>query len=137
MNSSTPGLPVHHRLPEFTQTHVHRVGDTIQPSHPLSSLLLLPPIPPSIRVFSNEYSCPIIHNDISSRDIEGSSSIKSQVNTMITNRISKENLMFLINQYYIRLTNIFSITQVVFTVSNTKNNFSNTLQWLLINEVLS
>ena len=45
------GLPVHHQLPEFTQTHVHRVGDAIQPSHPL---LLLPPIPPSIRVFSNE-----------------------------------------------------------------------------------
>ena len=55
MNCSTPGLPVHHQLPEFTQNHVHRVGDAIQPSHPLSSpLLLLPPIPPSIRVFSNE-----------------------------------------------------------------------------------
>ena len=38
MNCSTPGLPVHHHLPEFTQTHVHRVGDAIQPSHPLSSL---------------------------------------------------------------------------------------------------
>ena len=37
MNSSTPGLPGHHQLPEFTQTHVHRVGDAIQPSHPLSS----------------------------------------------------------------------------------------------------
>ena len=36
MNHSTPGLPVHHRLP-FTQTHVHRVGDAIQPAHPLSS----------------------------------------------------------------------------------------------------
>ena len=54
MNCSTPGLPVHHQLPEFTQTHVHRVGDAIQPSHPLLSLLLLPPIPPSIRVFSNK-----------------------------------------------------------------------------------
>ena len=54
MNRSTPGLPVHHQLPEFTQTHVHRVGDAIQPSYLLSSLLLLPPIPPSIRVFSNE-----------------------------------------------------------------------------------
>ena len=42
MNRSTPGLPVHHQLPEFTQTHVHRVGDTIQPSHPLSS-----PSPPA------------------------------------------------------------------------------------------
>ena len=37
MNRSTPGLPVHCQLPEFTQTHVHRVGDAIQPSHPLSS----------------------------------------------------------------------------------------------------
>ena len=37
MNSSTPGLPVHHQLPEFTQTHVCWVGDAIQPSHPLSS----------------------------------------------------------------------------------------------------
>ena len=54
MNPSTPGLPVHHQLPEFTQTHVHRVRNAIQPSHPLLSLLLLPPIPPSIRVFSNE-----------------------------------------------------------------------------------
>ena len=54
MNRNTPGLPVHHQLPEITQTHVHRVGDAIQPSHPLSSILLLPPIPPSIRVFSNE-----------------------------------------------------------------------------------
>ena len=54
VNHSTPGLPVHHQLPGFTQTHVHRVGDAIQPSHSLSSLLLLLPIPPSIRVFSNE-----------------------------------------------------------------------------------
>ena len=54
MNRSTPGLPVHHQLPEFTQTHVHWVGDAIQPSHSLSPLFLLPPIPPSIRVFSNE-----------------------------------------------------------------------------------
>ena len=37
MNRSTPGLPVHHQLPEFTQTHIHRVSDAIQPSHPLSS----------------------------------------------------------------------------------------------------
>ena len=49
MNCSMPGFPVHRQLLEFTQTHVHRVGDAIQPSHPLSS-----PSPPSIRVFSNE-----------------------------------------------------------------------------------
>ena len=54
MNHSTPGLPVHHHLPEFTQTHVHRVRDAIQPFILCRLLLLLPPIPPSIRVFSNE-----------------------------------------------------------------------------------
>ena len=42
MNRSTPGLPVHHQLPEFPQTHIHRVSDAIQPSHPLSS-----PSPPA------------------------------------------------------------------------------------------
>ena len=56
LNRSMPGLPVHHQLLEFTQTHVHQVGDAIQPSHPLSS-----PFPPSldlssITVFSNESS---------------------------------------------------------------------------------
>ena len=43
MNCSTPGLPVHHQLPEFTQTHIHRVSDAIQPSHPLSY-----PSPPAL-----------------------------------------------------------------------------------------
>ena len=53
MNRRPPGLPVHQQLLEFTQTHMHQVGDAIQPSlcHPLC---LLPSIPPSIRVFSNE-----------------------------------------------------------------------------------
>ena len=50
MDCSTPGLPVHHQLPEFTQTHVHWIADAIQPSHPLLS----PSPPASIRVFSNE-----------------------------------------------------------------------------------
>ena len=54
MNRSTPGLPVHHQLPEFTQIHVHQVHDAIQPFVLGRPLLLLPPIPPSIRVFSNE-----------------------------------------------------------------------------------
>ena len=58
MNRSMPGLPVHHQLPEFTQTHIHRVSDAIQPPHPL-----LPPSPPApnpsqhlekTRLFSNE-----------------------------------------------------------------------------------
>ena len=50
MNRSTPGLPVHHQLPEFIQTHVHRVSDAIQPSHPLSS-----PSPPAFNLQSGSF----------------------------------------------------------------------------------
>ena len=49
MNRSTPGLPVHHKLPEFTQTHVHRVSDAIQPSHSLSS-----PSPPAPNPYQHQ-----------------------------------------------------------------------------------
>ena len=49
MNRSTPGLPAHHQLLGFTQTHVHRVGDTIQPSHPLSS-----PSPPAFNLYHHQ-----------------------------------------------------------------------------------
>ena len=54
MDCSTPGLPVHHQIPEFTQTHIPWDSDAIQPSHPPCLLLLPPSIFPSIRVFSNE-----------------------------------------------------------------------------------
>ena len=54
MDCSMPGLPAHHQLPEFTQTHVHCVGDAIQPSHPLPSPSPPPSIFPRIGVFSNE-----------------------------------------------------------------------------------
>ena len=49
MNRNTPGLPVHHQLPESTKTHVNRVGDTIQPSYPLSS-----PSPPALNLFQHQ-----------------------------------------------------------------------------------
>ena len=49
MDCSTPGLPVHHQFPEFTQTHVHGVGDAIQPSHPLSS-----PFPPAFNLSQHQ-----------------------------------------------------------------------------------
>ena len=54
MNHSMPGLPVHHQLPEFTQTYVHQVGSAIQPSHPLSSPSPPAPNPSQHRVFSSE-----------------------------------------------------------------------------------
>ena len=49
MKCSTPGLPVHHQLPEFTQTHVHRVGDATQPPHPL-----LAPPPPALNLSQHQ-----------------------------------------------------------------------------------
>ena len=49
MNCSMPGLPVHHQLPEFTQTHAHRVSDAVQPSHPLSS-----PSPPALNLSQHQ-----------------------------------------------------------------------------------
>ena len=59
MNHSTPCLPVHHQLPEFTQTHAHRVGDAIQPSHPLSSPS--PPAPnPSQQVSAIPIKLPMV-----------------------------------------------------------------------------
>ena len=54
VNHSTPGLPVHHQLQEFTQTHVHRVSDAIQPSHPLSSPSPPAPNPSQHQSLSNE-----------------------------------------------------------------------------------
>ena len=54
MNCSTPGLPVHPQLPEFTQTHVHRICDAIQPSHPLSSPF--PPAPNPSRLFMSPWT---------------------------------------------------------------------------------
>ena len=81
MKRSTPGLPVHHQLPESTPTHVHWVGDAIQPSHPLSS-----PSPPalnlSIRVFSNE-SALRIRFQMSQLFASGSQSIGVSASTSV------------------------------------------------------
>ena len=59
INCSTRGLPVHHQLSEFNQTHVHRVSDAIQPSHPLSSPSPPAPNPSQHQSFSNESTLPM------------------------------------------------------------------------------
>ena len=56
IDCSTPGFPILHYLLEFAKTHVHGIDDTFQPSYPLSPLLLLPSVFPSIKVFSSELS---------------------------------------------------------------------------------
>ena len=56
MNHSRPGLPVHHQFPEFTQTHIHRVSDAIQPSHPLSSPSPLAPNPSQLTPMSQLFA---------------------------------------------------------------------------------
>ena len=83
MDCSTPGLPVHHQLPESTQTHVHWVGDTIQPSHPLSS-----PSPPAFNLsqhqglfkwpFNRSRQTQLWHVGSSSLTREGTGSMDSQ-----------------------------------------------------------
>ena len=64
MDCSRPGFSVHYHLLEVAQTHVHKVGDAIQPSHSLSSLLLLPSVFPSIRLFFSESALHIRWPDI-------------------------------------------------------------------------
>ena len=72
---SMPSFPVLHYLPGFPQTHVHWVSDAIQLSHPLSSLLLLPSIFPSIRVFSNESALQIRWSGGQSIGVSASTSV--------------------------------------------------------------
>ena len=71
MNCSTPGLPVHHQLAEFTQTHVHRVSDAIQPSHPLSS-----PSPPALNPSQQPKYWSFSFSIIASKEIPGLISFK-------------------------------------------------------------
>ena len=76
MNHSTPGLSVHHQLPEFTQTHVHRVGDTIKPSHPHSNpkerqcqrMLKLPHN--CTHLSSVQFSCSVVSNSMQSHELQ-------------------------------------------------------------------
>ena len=72
MDCSTPGLPIHHQLPEFTQTHVHRVSDAIQPSYPLSS-----PYPPPLNLSQHQslFKCQLFASDGRSIGVSVSASV--------------------------------------------------------------
>ena len=93
MNCSTPGLPVYYQLPEFTQTHVHRVGDAIQPSHPLSS-----PSPPAPNPSQHQSLFQWVK---SSHEIGGQSTGVSALALFIsTSRICFQKIIFLISHLY-------------------------------------
>ena len=91
MNCSMPGLPVHHQLPEFTQTHVHRVGDTIQPSHPLSSPSPAPNPSNRLKSYKGMFSC---HNAMKQKLIVegkvGKSTFMWRLNTLLNNQQAKK-----------------------------------------------
>ena len=82
MNCSMSGLPVHRQLPEFTQTHIHRVGDAIQPSHPLLSPFPSAPNP------SQQESFPSVYDDLDSQKLTSSMGINT------THSESTEKLLF-------------------------------------------
>ena len=91
MNHSTPGLPVHHQLPEFTQTHVHWVGDTIQPSHPLSS-----PSPPALNLSQHQGLFKWVRSPTSGGQSIGVSSSIQVLEIVLKDR----SHLFIFNQFY-------------------------------------
>ena len=154
MNRSTPGLPVHHQLPEFTQTHVHRVGDAIQPVMPssriiLCPLLLLPPIPPSIRVFSNESTLrvrwpkywSVSFSIISSKEIPGLMSfrmdsldllaVQGTLNSLLQHHSSKPSILRCSAFFTVQLLHPYMTTGQ--TIALTRPTFAGKVMSLLLN----
>ena len=149
LNRSTPGLPVHHQLPEFTQTHVHRVSDAIQPSHPLSSHSPPALIPPSIRVFSNEstfcmrwpkYSS-LSFSIIPSKEIPGLISfrmdwldllaVQGTLKSLLQNHSSKASILWRSAFFTVQLSQPYMTTGK--TIDLTRRTFVGKVMSLLLN----
>ena len=131
MNRSTPGLPVHHHLPDFTQTHVHPVSDAIQPSHLLSSPSPPAPIPPSIRVFSNESTLRMrwakywsfSFSIISSKEIPGLTSFRMDwLDLLAIQGILKSLLQYYSSKAPILQCSAFFTVQLTFIHDHWKNH---------------
>ena len=88
MGCSTPGFPVHYQLPELAQTHVHRVGDAIQPCHPLPSLF-----PPAINIFQHQGFFLMSQLFASSGQSIGASASSSVLPGLISFRVDWFNLL--------------------------------------------
>ena len=145
MNHSMPGLPVHHQFPEFTQTHVHKVSDAIQPSHLYCPLLLLPPIPPSIRVFSNESTLRMrwsmywsfSFSIIPSKEIPGLISFRMDLLDLLTVQGTLKSLL----QHHSSKASIlhcspFFIVQLSYPFMNTGKTIALT-RWTFVGKVMS
>ena len=103
MNRSTPGLPVHHQLPEFTQTQVHRVSDAIQPSHPLSSLSPLAPNPSQHqslfqRVDSSHEVAKVLEFQLQHHSFQGNPRADLQKLIMVKNLKTVNGVFFLLKK---------------------------------------
>ena len=146
MNRSTPGLPVHHQLPEFTQTHVHWVGDAIQPLHPLSS-----PSPPALSLshhqgFSSESALCIrwpkywsFNFNISpSNEHPGLISFRmDRLDLLAVQRTLKSLLQYRSSKASILLDSAFFIVQLSHPYMTTGKTITLTSRWTFVGKVMS
>ena len=146
--AALPGLPVHHQLLEFTETHL-RVSDAIQPSHPLAPLLLLHPIPPSIRVFSNESTLHMrwpkywsfSFSIISSKEIPGLISfrmdwldllaVQGTLKSLLQHHSSKASMLQHSGFFTVQLSHPYMTTGK--TIALTRRTFVDKVMFLLLN----
>ena len=142
MNHSTPGLPVHHQLPEFTQTHVHW---SVMPSRHLilcRPLLLLPSTPPSIRVFSNESACHIRwptyrfqhrsfqwtpRTDLLQDELVGSLAVQGTLKSLLQHHSSKASILRRLAFFTVQLSHPYMTTGKTIALT----------RWTFVDKVMS
>ena len=138
MNRSTPGLPVHHHLLEFTQTHVHRVSDAIQPSHPLSS-----PLPPAPSPSQHQSLFPVsqLFSIIPSKDHPGLISfrmdwldflaVQGTLKSLLQHHSSKASILWCSAFFTVQLSHPYRTTGK--TIALTRWTFVGKVMSLLLN----
>ena len=131
MNRSMPGLPVHHQLPEFTQTHVHRVGDAIQPSHPLSSPSPPAPNPSQHQSLSNEYSG-LISFRMGWLDLLA---IQGTLKSLLQHHNSKASILWCSAFFIVQFSHLYMATGKTSCLALTRQTFVGKVICLLFNKL--